>query len=127
MKNLDKKEIVNSLSELGVTESDYIFTNIEGRYIPSVLNLPQNHYYIILKKRYSVDKGFYLESVENIKQWIVTNEPRFAIIKDYINDVNVNNANKLVDEINHYILRNYDLVKTLNKSVRVYRENSHSL
>jgi hypothetical protein len=66
------------LKAKGVSKSDFLFSNINNRWLNANLNLPQNHY-LKSSEIYDQSKGFLRQSLDDICVSIQSRKPRFII------------------------------------------------
>ena len=71
-----QKELVNWYKQHNVKADDFIVTNLPGRYINALLNMPQNHY-IKLIDSYTFKGGFKKPTLQNSMAIINKYNPKF--------------------------------------------------
>lgn len=131
LQHTDDRKIVNWLKKNGITPRDYVIASIKSnRYVPSNLDMPQNHFLNAFFFTYSHKEGFKKESLDNYLYWISENNPRFIIWdidfqeEEYAKVTNPNTDERNISfnfkDFNFRISKSYKITDTITKRIIVY-------
>jgi hypothetical protein len=132
LKHEDDRKIVRWLKKNGISPNDYVIAGIKSnRYIPSNLDMPQDHFLSAFFFSYSHKEGFKKVSLDNYIHWISDNNPRFIIWdidfqeEEYAQVINREKDERKIsfsfDEFNTRLSNNYEIADTITKRIIVYR------
>lgn len=132
LQHVDDRKIVKWLKKNRITPNDYVLSSIKSnRYVPSNLDMPQDHFLSAFFFSYSHKEGFTEQSLENYMKWINDNNPRFIIWdidfqdEEYSKIINQNNGERKIafnfSEFNSRISENYKIADTITKRIIVYK------
>jgi 4-amino-4-deoxy-L-arabinose transferase-like glycosyltransferase len=128
----EDRKIVTWLKHDGVKPEDYIIASINSnRYIPSNLDMAQDHFLSSFFFTYSHKEGFTKQSLENYLKWINEYMPSYIIWdinfqeKEYAQIINTSTGERKIafdfKEFNARISEKYKITDTITSKIVVYK------
>lgn len=132
LQHCDDIKIVKWLKDNGITPNDFIIASIKSnRYVPSNLDMPQDHFLNAFYFTYSHKEGFTKQPLENYMKWINEYKPRYIIWdidfqdNEYSTIINKETGERKIafsfNEFNSRVSENYKIADTITKRIIVYR------
>lgn len=128
----EDRKIVNWLIINGITPNDYVIAGIKSnRFVPSNLDMPQNHFLDAFFFTYTHKGGFAKETLENYLNWINEKKPSFIVWDidfqeaEYSQIIDQKSGERKIafsfNELNSRLSENYHIVDTITKRIIVYK------
>jgi 4-amino-4-deoxy-L-arabinose transferase-like glycosyltransferase len=132
MQHKEDRKIVRWLKKNGISPNDYAIAGIKSnRFVPSNLDMPQNHFLDAFFFTYTHKEGFTKESLDNYLNWINEKKPRFIIWDidfqeaEYSQVINQESGERKIafsfNELNSRLSENYQIADTITRRIIVYK------